>query len=1564
MLNQLDIIIPVKNESANIAELAKRLNQVLTTLGVRHKLIFVDDHSSDNTLSKLSELAKKYPIIIHKKQGKIGKAYSIFEGAALSDSPYLAMIDGDLQYPPEALKTMLELVPGNGVVVANRKILHTSGLRRLASGINNRIFNHWLLGLKCDTQSGLKIFKREILDYLDPANLEAWALDVPLLMTALNLGLSIGEVDIEFSKRTGGDSKVRLFSATLQIVAGSLKTRFRSPGTFTIPGKSGDSLIGAGVIHNRRRYITHNRLPLRDSAVKTFAPWQKLVLLTALVLIIFGLVVATLPTAIFLTGVLTLIYTIDSLFNFFIVYKSLQTPPEIKFTDKELKALDKKNLPVYTVLCPLYREAGVLPAFVESITRLDWPKDKLDVILLLEEDDKQTLQAAENFGLPQYFRTVIVPDSAPKTKPKACNYGLNFAKGEFTVVFDAEDKPDPLQLKKAYLGFSKLPENIVCLQGKLSYYNPHSNLLTRMFTAEYSLWFDVILPGLQSINTTIPLGGTSNHFRTEILKKLHGWDAFNVTEDCDLGARLFKNGYQTAIIDSVTLEEANGNLAGWVRQRSRWIKGYIQTFLVHNRRPVEFLKKNGIHALVFQLIIGLRITFMIINPLLWLATISYFTLYKFVGPAIESIYPSAIFYMAVFSLVFGNFTFFYNYMIGCAKRERWDLIKYVYLIPVYWLMISFAAIKAVYQLLAKPHYWEKTNHGLSKNPEPATPEFVPVSSAGFRFNLSYINKLTGGEAIGAGILIASSVFNNFFNFLYNAFLSHSQGITLADFGTISLMGSFISILQIPTSALSRTVTYRSGFLLGKFSTAPKQFWSYIRENAFKISLVATAIWLILSPLLPGFFGSNSALPFILFSPIWIIGTLSAVDGGFLAGNTRFTLLAVTSVLASISKFLFTLVFIRLGLTSFVYATIPLSSFISFIFTWQAARKLRSVKPLPDVATITHFPAHFFSTSVLQSISTLSFLSLDIVLAKIFLTPNQAGQYALISLIGKIVYFAGTIVSQFITPVVSRAEGAGKNSRPIFFQLLLISTLVSLMGAVVFGFFGKFTAPVLFGPKILPVVGLLPWFTLAMVAFAIASNIVNYYQIRHQYLFSYLSVLTAPIQIFFLYVARRNLEAFIAAMFYYGILYLLLVVLLHLYYRQLKVVIGNLLDLVGLFQPQAGGKQVVFDSRLRILIFNWRDTRHVWAGGAEVYIHEIAKRWVKKGSKVTVFCGSDGKSPRDEYIDGVKIIRRGGFFTVYFWAPIYYFFRLRNKYDVIIDCENGIPFYTPLYAGVPVFLLIHHVHQDYLRQHAPFPFGLIAMFLESKVMPFLYQDKKIITVSESSRTDISRVLHFSEKNIEIINPGIDPSRFNPGTKTAYPSFAYLGRIRPYKNVDMAIMAFSEILNINPNARLTIAGWGENISELKALSFRLGISGSVEFVEWVSEKQKGELMGKSWAMLQPSSFEGWGITVIESNACGTPVIASDVGGLRDSVINHRTGILVPAKNAHLMAEAMKSIITHENLRTKLSASAMVWSHSFDWDVKAGSFLNIIYSSLDISQTRNISDISPAYIDSQNI
>lgn len=1114
----LDVLVPAKNEAENLPLLVSRIAAALTQSDIKFQITIIDDYSTDATAQIARQLSKKFPIKLISKKGQPGKAFAILEGAQEATADMVAMIDADLQYPPEILPEMFHLASKSGMAVANRKKSHTGVIRRSVSVMNKWITGKLLLGLNCDVQSGLKVFKAEIISHVQTADIFPWALDIPLLHTARELGYTIATVDIDFAKRANGSSHINILRATKQICIGAIKVKFSKHKLYKIHPTAGTS-IGSGVAFKRRRFITHTNLPHHESAIHTFTSSQKSALLVLFGISLISLVFYPKTFVILFIALLSVTYFIDMLFSLWIILKSLHIPPELSFSAEQLSRLDPKRLPKYTILCPLYKEARVLPHFVEAIDKLDWPKNKLEVLLLLEEDDLETQEAAKSSNIPEYIKALVVPHSFPKTKPKACNYGLQHATGDFVVIYDAEDVPDADQLKKAYMGFQKSPHTIACLQAKLNYFNPKQNVLTRLFTAEYSLWFDVVLPGYQSLNTAIPLGGTSNHFRTEILRELHGWDAFNVTEDCDLGARLFKKGYRTALIDSTTLEEANSKLGNWLRQRSRWMKGYMQTLLVHNRQPLRFLKDHGIHALAFQLVIGGKTLFTIINPILWLATISYFVAYKIVGPTIESLFPPVVFYMAGFSALFGNFLYLYYYMIGCAKRGHWELIKYVFLIPLYWLAVSVAAMKAVVQLITKPHYWEKTNHGFH--------------------------------------------------------------------------------LKLP-----------------------------------KVDL----------------------------------------------------------------------------------------------------------------------------------------------------------------------------------PIIHNSK-------------------------------------------------------------------------------------------------KSKL-------------------------RQIYV------DFKDLFSVNKK-TQTKTDDSLNILMLNWRDVTHKWAGGAEVYVHELAKRWVAQGHQVTLFCGNDGTQSRNKTIDGVKVIRRGGTYLVYVWAVLYYIFKFRNQYHIVVDSENGIPFFTPIYVRVPKFLLIHHIHQNVFREHLRFPFAQIGVLLEAKLMPLLYSRERIITVSESSKSDIVNLGCAKADDVTIISPGVSiqmPKNFTL-KKTNKPSFVYLGRIRPYKNLDIAINAFQRISHVYPSARFKIAGWGENIDELKNLAKSLGIEKKVEFLGKISEDEKINLLSESWCMLQPSSFEGWGITVIEANAYGTPVIASDVIGLRDSVVKNKTGKLVPVKNIDHLANAMIEIIENTSERKKLSANAIEWSKKYDWDQQATKFFNVI-------------------------
>jgi glycosyltransferase XagB len=409
---------------------------------------------------------------------------------------------------------------------------------------------------------------------------------------------------------------------------------------------------------------------------------------------------------------LNIILFISIAFKFFLTIAGAKTELETKVKKKEIQAISDDELPIYTILLPVFKESEVIYKLAWNLRSLDYPLEKLDVKILIESDDEVTLNAVRDMQFPCIFEPVIIPYGMPKTKPKACNYGLYFSKGKYLTIYDAEDIPDSDQLKKVYALFKKLPENYVVIQCALNYFNKSENFLTRMFTLEYSYWFDYMLPGLDRLNIPIPLGGTSNHFKFDKLMELGGWDGFNVTEDADLGLRAYAKEYKVTVLESTTFEEANNDFFNWIRQRSRWIKGYMQTYLVHMRHPIELFKKVGWKGFFgFQFFIGGTFFTFLVYPLLLLTLIFYML---FESPWITLFFPDWLVIIAIINFTAGNLLMIYANMIAIFKRRSYSLLLFSIANPVYWLMHSISAYKGLHQLIVKPFYWEKTNHGLTK----------------------------------------------------------------------------------------------------------------------------------------------------------------------------------------------------------------------------------------------------------------------------------------------------------------------------------------------------------------------------------------------------------------------------------------------------------------------------------------------------------------------------------------------------------------------------------------------------------------------------------------------------------------------------------------------------------------------------------------------------------------------------------------------------------------------------------------------------------------------------------
>jgi cellulose synthase/poly-beta-1,6-N-acetylglucosamine synthase-like glycosyltransferase len=449
-----------------------------------------------------------------------------------------------------------------------------------------------------------------------------------------------------------------------------------------------------------------------SSALITFTTPQLAIIFILIGIIATGLIVKFTLTAIVINVILSSFFLVAIIFKLFLALVGSRFELYQAVTKEELREVKDEDLPVYSILLPVYKEDKLIKKLIWNLQSIDYPREKLDIKLLIEEEDDKTLNAVRELDFPGIFEVIIVPFHMPKTKPKACNYGLHFTRGKYLTIYDAEDIPDSDQLKKVVTLFNKLPENYICIQSALNYFNRNENFLTRMFTLEYSYWFDYMLTGLDTLDIPIPLGGTSNHFKLEYLLELGAWDPFNVTEDADLGVRAYAKGYKIAVINSTTYEEANNDPINWIRQRSRWIKGYMQTYLVQMRNPFKLIRKIGIRGFLgFNFFVGATPLTFLIYPILLLIFFAYVI---FDLNEIKLLFPDWVLFISIFNLMVGNILMIYVNMMAVFKRRYYELILFAIANPIYWLMHSVASYMALYQLIVNPFYWEKTNHGLSK----------------------------------------------------------------------------------------------------------------------------------------------------------------------------------------------------------------------------------------------------------------------------------------------------------------------------------------------------------------------------------------------------------------------------------------------------------------------------------------------------------------------------------------------------------------------------------------------------------------------------------------------------------------------------------------------------------------------------------------------------------------------------------------------------------------------------------------------------------------------------------
>ena len=367
------------------------------------------------------------------------------------------------------------------------------------------------------------------------------------------------------------------------------------------------------------------------------------------------------------------------------------------------------RLPVVSIMVPMFREPDIAPRLIARLGALEYPRELLDVLLVLEEEDHLTRAALSSASLPPWMRLVVVPAGPIRTKPRALNFALNFCRGSVIGVYDAEDAPAPDQLHQVVRTFGTAGPDLACVQGVLDYYNPRTNWLARCFTIEYAAWFRAMLPGLARLGLVVPLGGTTLFFRRKILGDLGGWDAWNVTEDADLGLRLARHGYRCAVLDTVTQEEANCRPLPWIKQRSRWLKGYAMTWGVHMRDPGLLYRQLG-----FWRFCAVQVQFMgtlsqyLLAPLLWSCWLMAFGLPHPLQIYLPGVAQSGL--IALFILTEAlNITVGLWAVRGKGHRFLWPWVPSLHF---YHPLGALAGWKAIYEVISKPFYWDKTQHGL------------------------------------------------------------------------------------------------------------------------------------------------------------------------------------------------------------------------------------------------------------------------------------------------------------------------------------------------------------------------------------------------------------------------------------------------------------------------------------------------------------------------------------------------------------------------------------------------------------------------------------------------------------------------------------------------------------------------------------------------------------------------------------------------------------------------------------------------------------------------------------
>ncbi len=723
-------------------------------------------------------------------------------------------------------------------------------------------------------------------------------------------------------------------------------------------------------------------------------------------------------------------------------------------------------------------------------------------------------------------------------------------------------------------------------------------------------------------------------------------------------------------------------------------------------------------------------------------------------------------------------------------------------------------------------------------------------------------------------------------YLFNAMLG--RRLSPDDFSTFAAVLGVLLALNGPSTALfsgGAMAAARSGLL-------PRAPW---RNALLAVAVVSLGIALV--PSRPGI---RLAGWFCLAA---VMLMLVAWNRGLLIGVGRLGLSGGTMVVEGVARIAIALVLVSVGLGVLgASAGLALGICVGFLLT-------EALVPRRTTGVSTPVPPDVWASIVgLMLVGALQYI--DVVAVRI-VGGHHVGAYAAASSLARVAMYAQAPAAAF---AIRRTAVAGP--RKALPQVLLLALLPAVAAVAVLELFPGWVLSVTYGGHYLHAVSLVRVLTLAMFM-AGAANVVIGMMLgagRTAWVWFSGAVVVAGCALVFVeaHVAMRAAVAMVAVQ------------------AVLLVVVGNhARRLVAAFRAAKGS----------VLILNWRDTRHPQGGGSEVFVEEVARRLAAAGRPVTVFCAEHPNAPREEERDGVRFVRRGSWRTVYAWAAVYHVLGRFGPHEVVVDVQNAIPFFSPLYCGRPVVVLVHHVHREQWGMLFGARMARAGWWVESRLAPRLYRRASYVTVSDASREDLA-ALGIDRSRIAVVHngsPEVEQGLTVQPERTAWPSVVYVGRLVPHKRVELLLEAVADLRPEFPGLRLRVVGQGLWEPQLRLLADGLALDGAVSFEGFVSEVEKREILSRSWLLALPSIKEGWGLAVVEAASCGTPSVAFRVGGLPESIADGTTGLL--ADDYPGFVDSVRRLLRSEALRSELGSAARLRARTFTWDATAAAVLEVI-------------------------